>query len=100
MIPETLDTFAGPTAGTVTLDPRLDWSGNAQYDLDDPGRVASMYATVITEAATTDDLDRWLDHDRLTRLWPDLNLPDRARALWEHRFPELATGYPTDPAPR
>lgn len=88
------DSFArlvGPTTGTIVLDPRLNWSGNATYDLDDPRRLASMYVTVITEATTVEDLDRWLDRDRLVGLWPVLNLPLRVRRLWEERFTELRT---------
>lgn len=80
----------GPVGGTVTLDRSLDWSGDATYDLDDAGDRQLMYQTVLNQAATPDDLCRWLDGDVLRRLWPTLWLPARLRTLWETRFPELA----------
>jgi hypothetical protein len=46
----------GPTSGTVVLDRRLDWSGQARYDLANPRRMASMYETVLREATRAEDL--------------------------------------------
>lgn len=85
----------GPTAGTVMLDRRLDWSGRVQYDLTNPRRLAAMYETVLREATTPDDLARWLDEATLIRLWSELVLPPQARQLWETRFPQLAAGHPS-----
>jgi hypothetical protein len=87
---ETLAALRGPTAGVVTLPHHLDWSGHAEYDLSRPGRLASMYKAVLTEASTVEDLHTWLDGDLLTRLWPTLWLPPQLRRRWEERFPELA----------
>jgi hypothetical protein len=75
----------------VSLDRALDWSGDATYDLDDAGDLQLMYQTVLNQAATAEDLSRWLDGDLLRRMWPNLWLPLRLRALWQSRFPELAT---------
>jgi hypothetical protein len=80
----------GPVSGVVSLDRRLDWSGNASYHLDDPGDLQMRYQTMLNQAATVADLHQWLDGDTLRRLWPDLWLPARLRALWQARFPELA----------
>jgi hypothetical protein len=55
-----------------------------------PGRLASMYRTVLTDAATVDDLRTWLNRNRLIEEWPDMYLPAKVRRLWEDRFPELA----------
>jgi hypothetical protein len=74
----------------VTLDRRLHWSGRAQYDLENPLRLASMYETVLREASSNDDLAQWLDAAILRRLWADLVLPARVRSVWEARFPELS----------
>jgi hypothetical protein len=52
----------------VTLDRSLDWSGDATYDLDDAGDLQLMYQTVLNQAATAEDLSRWLDGDLLRRL--------------------------------
>jgi hypothetical protein len=90
VVAERLDDLRGPTEGTVTLPPHLDWSGNASYDLDKPARLASMYRTVLNEAASTEDLRHWIDGRVLARLWPTLWLPPKVRRLWETRFPDLA----------
>jgi hypothetical protein len=51
VVADRLDELTGPTAGTVTLPHHLDWSGRAEYDLDRPNRLASMYKAVLNEAA-------------------------------------------------
>jgi hypothetical protein len=91
VIPGDLDELRGPTQGLVTLDHRLDWSGNSGCNLAEPGDVLVMYQTVLNEATTPDDLGRWLDAATLRRLWTSLWLPPGLRALWEERFPELAS---------
>jgi hypothetical protein len=80
----------GPVQGMVRLERWLDWSRDSSYDLDDPGDLQLMYQTVLNQATTVEDLRRWLDGDTLRRLWPDLWLPARLRALWQARIPELA----------
>jgi hypothetical protein len=87
--PDALDELHGPTSGTVNLDQRLDWSGRARYDLNNPRRLATMYETVLREATNPDDLARWLNAPTLIRLWPDLVLPPQVRQPWEARFPQL-----------
>ena len=89
IVADTLAALHGPTDGVVTLPHHLDWSGHAEYDLTRPGRLASMYKAVLTEASTVDDLHAWLDTALLTRLWPTLWLPPQLRRHWETRFPEL-----------
>jgi hypothetical protein len=90
VVPASLADLRGPTGGVIRLDRALDWSGDSTYDLDDPGDLQVMYQTVLNQAATVAELCRWLDGDRLRRLWPSLWLPARLRALWQARFPELA----------
>ena len=90
-VPARLTDLHGPRGGTVTLDRSLDWSGDATYDLDDAGDLQLMYQTVLNQAATAEELNRWLDGDLLRRMWSSLWLPPRLRALWQSRFPELAT---------
>ena len=89
-----LSDLHGPVTGLVTLDRHLDWSGDGRYDLDDPGDLQLMYQAVLNQAAAINDLCRWLDERTLRRTWPELWLPARLRALWQARFPELAT-HPT-----
>lgn len=81
----------GPTSGTISLPHHLDWSGNAEYVLDRPARLASMYRTVLAEAGTKDDLRNWLNGALLVEIWPSLWLPPQLRSMWESRFSELAT---------
>lgn len=90
VVPGSLDDLHGPTAGWVTLDRSLDWSDDSAYNLDDPGDLQVMYQTVLNQAATPDDLGRWLNADVLRRVWPSLWLPARLRAVWQARFAELA----------
>nr|WP_256092087.1 hypothetical protein [Micromonospora haikouensis] len=63
----------------MTLPRHLDWSGHAEYDLDRPARLASMYKVVLTEASTVEGLNTWLDADLLRQHWPTLWLPPMLR---------------------
>jgi hypothetical protein len=90
VVADDLDELNGPTSGTVELPHHLDWSGSPTYDLDKPARLASMYKTVLNEAATVDDLRTWLDGRTLAWLWPTLWLPGALRRAWEQRFSVLA----------
>ncbi|MET7422326.1 hypothetical protein [Dactylosporangium sp. NPDC005555] len=89
MVPARLADLRGPTTGVVALNQQLDWSGDARYDLDDPGDLQLMYQTVLNQASAADELSRWIDEATLRRVWHDLWLPGRLRALWQARFPEL-----------
>jgi len=90
VVPDDLDLLSGPTTGVVHLPRHLKWSGNSRYDLNQPGRIADMYRTVINEAATATDLCTYLEQRTLRRLWPNLWLPAAVRHAWETSFPELA----------
>ena len=96
VVAESLAALHGPTRGVIALDRRLDWSGRARYDLDNPRRLASMYENVLRGATSIDDLARWLRGPTLVRLWADLVLPPQVRALWETRFSELAAAQRRD----
>jgi hypothetical protein len=95
VVADSLTDLNGPTAGVVSLPHHLDWSGSPEYDLSRPARLASMYKTVLSEAATVDDLRTWLDGAMLTSLWPTLWLPASLRRGWEERFPQLAAARTT-----
>ena len=89
-VPDRLDLLQGPSSGTVRLPSHLDWSGNAVYDLDAPGRIVDLYRAVLIEAASPQDLYVYLDERVLRRLWALLWLPAQLRRAWEQRFPVLA----------
>lgn len=90
VVPDSLDGLTGPIGGVVVLDHRLDWSGGGRYDLDNPRRLARMYETVLREASTVAELNRWLDGPSLVQIWADLVLPEPVRRLWQERFPQLS----------
>ncbi|MFG1791928.1 hypothetical protein [Nocardia sp. NPDC049149] len=90
VIPENLHLLVGPVDGTVSLPHHLDWSGNAHYDLERPGRIVDLYRAVINEAASQADLHTYLNESVLKRLWSYIWLPAQTRRAWESRFPELA----------
>jgi hypothetical protein len=89
-LPERLDLLTGPTTGVVVLPRRLQWSGNARYDLDSPGRMIALYRTVIHEAMEPEDLYEYLNARVVKRLWTGMYLGPYVRPAWEQRFPELA----------
>src|SRR5215510_2158456 len=81
VVVDDLDQLRGPTRGMVTLPHHLDWSGRADYDLDRPARLASMYKVVLNEASSAADLRTWLDRRALIEVWPTLWLPPRLREM-------------------
>jgi len=88
-VPDTLDELTGPTSGVVELPGHLDWGPRREYDLDDFSDSRLLYMRVIRESTRVEDLRRFLNAQVLTRLWPQLVLPARVRALWQDRFPSL-----------
>jgi hypothetical protein len=84
-----LEEMHGPDAGHVVLPLRLDWTPSNSYDLSQPNRVRSLYATVLREAKSEDDLINYLDADVLRREWRSLRLPAFIRETWETVHPVL-----------
>jgi hypothetical protein len=89
VVPATLEELTGPVESVITLPRRLDWGPERQYHLDQIADARLLYMRVIRESATVDDLRHFLNAALLRRLWPELVLPPRVRALWIGRFPEL-----------
>jgi hypothetical protein len=88
-VPDTLDELTGPTTGVVELPGHLDWGPRRTYNLEDFSDSRLLYMRVIRESTHVEDLRRFLNAQVLTRLWPQLVLPPRVRALWQDRFPSL-----------
>jgi hypothetical protein len=88
-VADSLDDLHGPTTGVVRLPVWLDWSPRPEYDLDNPRRLERFYEVVLREG-TSEAFAQYLDGPTLKRLWAELYVPPRVRALWERRFPELA----------
>lgn len=89
VVPGTLDELRGPTAGTVRLPDHLAYPDDQVYDLTLRRDLTRMYATVMYEARSVDDLRAWLNEERLLAVWPELMLPPSLRARWERQFPAL-----------
>ena len=84
-----LSSLHGPTEGIVSLPPHLDWTPNPQYDLSRSNRVRTLYATVLREAHSEEDLTSFLANDLLVTVWRSLRIPGSLRDAWEARHPEL-----------
>jgi hypothetical protein len=88
-VPDSLDDLRGPVEGVIKLPLLLDWTPSNSYDLSSPARVRRMYQTVLSEAASEDDVTRFVDRTLLAQLWDSLHLPRRVRYAWELAHPEL-----------
>ncbi|GAA4687014.1 hypothetical protein APR04_004838 [Promicromonospora umidemergens] len=87
--PDSLSDLRGPTSGVVTVGPHIDTSMNPVYEVSDPRRARELYGATVRDGSVVDQVEI-LDRRLLLRLWPQLNLPTRCRAIWEQKFPELA----------
>ena len=88
--PAHLADLTGPITGTMELPSTIDWGPKRTYDMavEEDRRVA--YELVLQEAASTEELARYVDGQSLALVWRRLWLPRRVRSMWEERFPELA----------
>jgi len=86
-----LSSLTGPTSGIVELPLWLDWGPERTYDVSDTRSQQVMYETVLREAQRAADLQQFLDAATLIHTWPRLRLPAQIRAIWEDRFPNLAS---------
>jgi hypothetical protein len=85
-----LASLRGPAHGTVVLPLRLFWSPSGRrWDLDDPPILREMYATVLQEAVSPEELTTYLNADLLVTVWRDLFLPRGVRRAWEEHHPVL-----------
>ncbi|MEU7039199.1 transcriptional regulator [Streptomyces sp. NPDC046237] len=92
-LPVTLSELAGPAHGHVDLPLHLAWSGLTRFDLDQPRLRMSYYRIVLAEGQH-DDLVRYLNHERLTAMWPVLRtlISRDIRDVWENAHAELKPG--------
>lgn len=77
--------------GRRQLPLHLDSSARAIYNFGSARERAHAYRLVLLEAVEAADLEQWLEHDELLRLWPALYLPRNVRAAWQERHPVLDT---------
>jgi hypothetical protein len=70
------------SAGLVILPLHIRWSDPVvQYDLEDPRDLRRVYEQVLREG-TPEDIQEFIDVDRLCDLWDDLVLPSGVRRRW------------------
>lgn len=82
----------GPTAGKVELPRRLFWYPDRTFDLDESVLLREMYETVLQQASRPEDLTTFLNDTILVEVWPELQLPDGLRQVWERRHEVLREG--------
>lgn len=88
--PARLADLTGPTSGTVELPVTIDWGPKRSYDLSRDADRRIVYERVLREAASTDELCRYVNGRALVTVWSRLWLPKRVRQRWEEQFSELA----------
>jgi len=72
--------------GRVELPLHVRWSPpRLIYDLDDPTDVLRVYEQVLREG-TTEDIQAFIDVDRLLELWDHLVLPNGVRRAWSRWY--------------
>ncbi len=86
--PSSLDALRGPAAGVVILPRTVYWGPDPTADLDTRSGLHKAYRNLIREG-TREVQEALLNPVLLRRVWPDLALPQRCRAQWESRFPDL-----------
>lgn len=89
-VPARLEELRGPAHGPVRLPVSVYWGPDPVADLDTQGGVIKAYQAVLREGQVADQV-ALLNPVRLMDVWSELLLPARARALWESRFPQLAS---------
>ena len=88
--PARLAELTGPTEGLMELPITIDWGPKRVYDMGREAERRIVYERVLREAATTDEVARYVNGAVLVTVWSRLFLPQRIREVWEQRFPELS----------
>ena len=86
-----LHALRAPLRGQRQLPLHLDSSARRFYDFGSARDRAQAYQLVLLEALEVADLEQWLQHAELLRLWPELYLPRKVRAAWQREHPILAS---------
>ncbi|MGH3951426.1 MAG: hypothetical protein ACRDSE_20290, partial [Pseudonocardiaceae bacterium] len=85
-VPHALDELKGPLHGSVSLPPRVFWSGPdpraVRWNLGDPGRRRDLYEILLVEG-NLGDICALVNAAELIRLWERMYLPAWVRAAWQ-----------------
>lgn len=87
-VPSSLSTLHGPADGKLTVPITVHWGPSRMFDLDEAGQRRMVYQTLVREG-TPQVQEALLNETLLRQEWSGMILPERCRALWEVRFPEL-----------
>ncbi len=87
--PARLSDLTAPISGFVELPVTIDWGPKRSYDLAKNADRRVVYEMVLQEAATSEEIGRYVNGSILVEVWSQLWLPRRVRRDWEERFPEL-----------
>ncbi|UAL30425.1 transcriptional regulator [Nocardioides rotundus] len=87
--PSSLSALHGPASGVLELPITVHWGPSRRFDLSDTGQRRMAYRALVREG-TPEVQEALLNETLLRAEWAELILPERCRALWEERFPELA----------
>jgi hypothetical protein len=80
-VPDDLDDSA-PSRGRIRLPRDIAWSGQPDYDLDDPQQLPRVYEQVLREG-TADEIRSYVRASTLLEVWDELHLPAYVRRAWE-----------------
>lgn len=69
----------------MKLPKRIAWSGQPEYDLDDPKDRERVYELVMTEG-TEDDVRTYIDLEVLLTMWDTMWLAPHVREQWADRL--------------
>jgi hypothetical protein len=87
--PHLLADLIGPTAGTIELPVTIYWGPKRTYDMTSEADRRVMYEIVLQEAATTEQVNQYVNGHALAQVWRRLWLPRRVRNIWEEGLAEL-----------
>jgi len=88
--PARLSDLAGPIAGEIELPRSIDWGPAHTYDMGSEADRRIVYERVLREAASTEEVCRYVNGPALVEVWGRLWLPMRVRSSWESRLSDLA----------
>lgn len=87
--PASLSLLRGPAEGVMVLPHSVHWGPDRAVDLGSAPGAEKAYRALVREGTAAQQAEL-LNEQLLIRVWPGLRLPERCRAMWEARFPELA----------
>ena len=86
--PSLLSDLQGPAEGMLEVPITVHWGPSRVFDLDEAGQRRMVYQALVREG-NLQVQEALLNEMLLRQEWCGLILPERCRALWEDRFPEL-----------